>query len=186
MSILNFEHSRRALIADFVFYAASIPALLLLLWLACPATARLTALLLLVLGLLAASAIEYGIHRYILHGVAPFSDWHKQHHARPQARIGTPTVVSALLIYLLVFCPALMFLPFFQALALTLGGVIAYFVYIVTHHATHHWHGSSRWLRTRKRWHALHHGAYSERCYGVSSALWDHLLGSVPPARVRK
>jgi len=178
MSILSFEHSRRAMIVDFVFYGISVPALLLLLWLTCPPAERLLGCFWIIVGFSGAGAVEYGLHRFILHQISPFSDWHKRHHALPRARIGTPTIVSALLIYLFVFSPALIFLPLFQAVALTLGGVAGYLLYIVTHHATHHWRGNNRWLRHRRRWHALHHSRNPERCYGVSSSFWDYVLGS--------
>ena len=41
--------------------------------------------------------LEYVLHRFVLHGVAPFSDWHRQHHLRPLALICSPTVLSAAL-----------------------------------------------------------------------------------------
>ena len=47
-------------------------------------------------------------------------------------------------------------------------------------HALHHWHARGRWLKERKRWHALHHrrGEWPA-CYGVTTSFWDRLFGSV-------
>jgi sterol desaturase/sphingolipid hydroxylase (fatty acid hydroxylase superfamily) len=66
-----------------------------------------------------------------------------------------------------------------RACALTLGVVAGYLAYAVTHHATHHWRADNLWLQRRKRWHALHHhDKEAPRCYGVTSAIWDHVFGS--------
>jgi sterol desaturase/sphingolipid hydroxylase (fatty acid hydroxylase superfamily) len=42
----------------------------------------------------------------------------------------------------------------------------------------HQLHGQGLWLRRHRRWHALHHHAGAEACYGVSLRLWDHVFGS--------
>jgi sterol desaturase/sphingolipid hydroxylase (fatty acid hydroxylase superfamily) len=63
--------------------------------------------------------------------------------------------------------------------AVTLGVVAGYLAYAVTHHATHHWRSGNPWLQRRKRRHALHHHDKTvPRCYGVTSAFWDHVFRS--------
>lgn len=44
---------------------------------------------------------------------------------------------------------------------------------------SHHWRGTSAWLKRRKRWHALHHHAAQPGCYGAVRPLWDPVFGSV-------
>ena len=91
----------------------------------------------------------------------------------------TPTVLSAALVVALVFLPVLAFGGIWNACALTLGVLIGYLLYAVTHHATHHWPAGSAWLKRRKRWHALHHhDAGRLGRFGVTSAFWDHVFGS--------
>ncbi len=52
-------------------------------------------------------AVEYALHRFVLHGLRPFSKWHAEHHRSPAALICTPTWVSALLIAVFVVLPTL-------------------------------------------------------------------------------
>ncbi|NDI84215.1 sterol desaturase family protein [Undibacterium crateris] len=178
MSLFSFEHSKRAMMADFVFYGFSIATLLLFLCLHCAAKDGLSAGIFVFAGCLSANVMEYCLHRFVLHQLTPFRDWHLRHHAQPKALMGTPTIASAALIFLLVALPAYLCLALYQALALTLGTVLGYFLYSLTHHAVHQWHGENRWLRTRKSWHALHHHVNPARHFGVSSVIWDYMFGT--------
>ncbi|MFZ6775034.1 sterol desaturase family protein [Undibacterium sp. SXout7W] len=179
MPLFTIEHSRYAIALDFIFYAFSILGLAVVLWLICPVEQRFSACLLLIAGMIGASIMEYFLHRIILHKIRPFSIWHQRHHDKPRARIGTPTIGSALLILLIVFLPITLFGNILYAVALTLGVVLGYFHYILVHHAIHHWHGHSYWLMKRKRWHALHHSRSASNCFGVTSNIWDHLFCTV-------
>lgn len=178
MNLLSLEHERLGYAADFALYGLAIGLLALDLLAEGPHAHWMALSGYTLAGLLLWSPIEYLLHRFVLHGLAPFKHWHARHHERPTALISSPTVFSASLIVLLVFLPALLVSDRWRASAFTLGILIGYTSYGLTHHAMHHWHGG-RWLRGRKRWHALHHhdGARGE-CFGVTSALWDYLLGS--------
>lgn len=180
MNLFTLEHSKAAYRADVALYGAAAAVLAAFLLLVAPQGQRLENLSFVGLGLLGWTAIEYLLHRFVLHGLKPFSGWHAQHHQRPRALICTPTVLSAALIAMLVFVPALMLGNGWRAGALTLGVLVGYLVYTVTHHATHHWRADHRWLLERKRWHALHHHAEPPVCYGVTSGFWDHVFGSTP------
>jgi cyclopropane-fatty-acyl-phospholipid synthase len=179
MGLFSIEQSKAAYRADIAFYAVSVVILTAWLLLRGPPAHWLQLVGYALAGLSGWTAIEYGLHRFVLHGLKPFSRWHVLHHQRPSALMFTPTPVSASLIAALVFLPALLASELWPASALTLGVLIGYLAYTVTHHATHHWHADSAWLRRRKRWHALHHhrGAQSV-CYGVSTAFWDRVFGS--------
>lgn len=180
MRIFAMEHSRLAYGADFVLYAGSVLAMLAFLLMSGPLAEQWPGIAgFTVLGLASWSAIEYALHRFVLHGLQPFRRWHEDHHRRPQALICTPTVLSGTLIAGLVFLPALLLGDLWRACGLTLGLLIGYLGYAVTHHAIHHWHADHGWLRRRQRWHARHHHLGRPGCYGVSSAFWDHLLDSI-------
>ena len=180
MGLFALEHSKVAYRADFALYGTAVAVLAAVLWVAGPRQQWLTMLALVLLGLGGWTAIEYALHRFVLHGLQPFRRWHAQHHQRPTALICTPTVLSATLIAALVFLPALAWGNLWRACALTLGLLGGYLVYTITHHATHHWRADNAWLKQRKRWHALHHhrAVGKPGCYGVTSAFWDRVFGS--------
>lgn len=183
MGLFSLEHGKLAYRADFVLYGSAMVLLGAALlgaappghgwWLAACSAA----------GLAAWSGIEYGLHRFVLHGPMPFRRWHALHHTRPTALIGTPTLLTATLFLLLAFLPALVLSDLWTACALTLGLLAGYLVYGITHHALHHWRGDRAWLRSLKRWHAMHHRAAQPCCYGVTSPFWDHVFGTAPTPR---
>jgi len=174
MGLLTTEHGRVRYVADFVLYAVASTALAVLLAVVAPYTRRMEILSFALLGLVAWTLVEYMLHRFVLHGIEPFKAWHAEHHRRPRALIGTPTILSAALIAALVFLPALMLSNLWRASALTLGLLTGYLMYAIVHHATHHWRVDNAWLRQVKRHHALHHSPIAgPGRYGVSDAFWD-------------
>jgi sterol desaturase/sphingolipid hydroxylase (fatty acid hydroxylase superfamily) len=179
MGLLTLEHSRIAYCGDFAFYGAAAAILAIVVNADAADGQQLASAALVLAGLASWTAIEYALHRFVLHGLPPFNRWHAEHHRRPTALIGAPTILSSTLILVLVFVPALLIAGWLYACAFTLGVVTGYLGYAITHHATHHWHSRSTWLKRRKRWHALHHHHVdAPGCYGVTSALWDHVFGS--------
>lgn len=179
MGLFSLEHSRAAYRADFALYGAAVVLLAAFLLVAGPRERRLEIAAFAWVGLVSWTAIEYALHRFVLHRLRPFSRWHAEHHQRPMALICAPTILSAALIATLVFLPALVLGNLWSACALTLGVLGGYLSFSITHHATHHWCADSAWLKQRKRWHALHHHAIGQSgCYGVTSAFWDHVCGS--------
>ena len=179
MHLFSIEHGKWAYRADFALYGAAMVGLGSFLLVAAPAQMRVPVAALVLGGLIGWTAIEYALHRFVLHGLRPFSTWHAEHHRRPVALICTPTLLSATLIAALVFVPAWMVGGLWRACALTLGVLAGYVAYAVTHHATHHWHADNDWSRKRKRWHALHHGSVARPGhFGVTSGFWDRVFGS--------
>ncbi len=177
MTFLSLEHGKFAYRADFAIYGAAVLGMATLLLVFAPRAQGLVFVALTLAGLVAWSIIEYVFHRFLLHGMSPFREWHAAHHERPSARIASPTIFSASLIGFLVFLPAWLLAGGWQACALTLGVTIGYYAYAITHHATHHWRASSAWLLRRKRWHAAHHhSGAAPRCFGVTSSIWDRVF----------
>lgn len=186
MGIFSLEHSKAAYAADFVLYGCAVLGLAGALALAGPADQRTAMLALAAAGLLAWSLVEYLLHRFVLHGLAPFKGWHAQHHQRPGALLGAPLVLSVSLIATLVWLPAWLLAGPWRASALTLGLAAGYLAYGLMHHFTHHGRFNSTWLTRKRRWHAQHHARQlPPGCYGVTSTLWDHLFGTAPPASAR-
>lgn len=187
MCWITLEHSPAAYLADFLLYGA----LCLVLGVALilnSTLGQLPGLLLWALfGAAAWTLVEYGVHRFVLHGLPPFSRWHAEHHHRPGALIGAPTWLTASLFGGFAALPAWWLMGARPAAALTLGLVAGYLAYGVIHHATHgELPGLDRrgaWLTRRRRWHALHHArshAIGERHsnFGVSAGWWDRVFGT--------
>lgn len=170
------EHGKAAYWADFGIYGTAVAVLAIALSAFAPREQWLTLAALVVLGAVAWTLMEYALHRFVLHGLEPFLSWHAEHHERPTALMGTPTLLSISLVALLVFLPGLLAAGFWKASALTLGVTAGYLAYALTHHATHHWRSRSPWMARRKRWHARHH--HTAACYGVSCSFWDKVFGS--------
>lgn len=184
MRIFTIEHSQAAYRADFVLYGLAIVGLAAFLGVAAPLGHGVDIVAFTLLGLGSWTAVEYALHRFVLHGLQPFADWHAQHHARPTALICTPTLLSSALVALLIFLPVMLMGDLWRACSLTLGVLTGYLGYAVAHHAIHHSRSRSAWLRERKRWHARHHHeAGAPGCYGVTTSFWDRVFSSVsrPP-----
>lgn len=183
MNLFALEHGRAAYLADIALYGIAVALLGAALTQAGPDVPRREIVAVALAGVALWSLVEYALHRFVLHGIEPFRRWHGLHHDRPMALICTPTILSASLFVVLVFLPALLLGGRWRAGALTLGLLTGYLAYTVTHHATHHWHGRSAWLRKRKRWHALHHHDRSPACFGVTTGFWDRVFGTAGRAR---
>jgi sterol desaturase/sphingolipid hydroxylase (fatty acid hydroxylase superfamily) len=188
MPLISIEHSRNAHRADILLYGASVLGIGIWLGLRAPVGVGLDIVLWAGAGLLGWSAIEYALHRFVLHGLQPFKRWHLEHHRRPLALIGTPTWLSAVLLGGLVGLPAVLGLGRWLGSALTLGVLVGYLAYTLTHHALHHWKLDLIWLQRRKYAHARHHHLQQPCCFGVTSGFWDRVLrtgGHKAPTRVR-
>ena len=182
MGLFTLRQSNLAYRLDFALHGMAIVAVAALIAADTPAHQRWLALGCCAGGLSIWSGLEYALHRFVLHGMAPFQQWHEEHHRRPADLICTPTVLSAALIVALVFLPSLALLSLWPASALTLGVMVGYFAYAVTHHALHRWRPTGTWMKRRKTWHAAHHhGGKIAGHFGVTTQLWDRVLGSDRP-----
>jgi cyclopropane-fatty-acyl-phospholipid synthase len=176
MALFSIDHGPAAYWADFGIYGTAVAALAILLSVLAPREHWPSLAALVVLGVAAWTLIEYAVHRFVLHGLEPFSRWHAEHHDRPKALMSTPTLLSASLVASLIFLPGLLAAGLWRAFAWTLGVLAGYLAYALTHHATHHWRSRGAWMARRKRWHARHH--HMGACYGVSSSFWDRVFGT--------
>jgi len=127
-------------------------------------------------GLIAWTALEYALHRWLLHRVPPFSRLHALHHAHPSALIGTPTWLSAPL-FLALWAALALEASTFVAGGIATGLMIGYLAYAAVHDAVHHRRARpGSWLYHAKLRHARHHRAEADSEFGVSSGIWDAVL----------
>ena len=147
----------------------------------------------LVSGLLAWTWVEYAMHRFVFH-FSPRTPrqerlsflFHGVHHAQPmvQSRLVMPPALS---IPLAAACYAVLYLavgvvagahawvsPVFAGL------ILGYVAYDMTHFATHHF--KVRWAAFQyiRRYHLHHHTQTPGQRFGVTSPLWDMVLGTKP------
>jgi sterol desaturase/sphingolipid hydroxylase (fatty acid hydroxylase superfamily) len=138
------------------------------------------------IGLFIWTITEYVLHRWVFH-FYPKSEFgqrihfifHGVHHDYPNdsKRLVLPPSASipmALALYFLF----LYILPAGTIYAFYTGFLIGYLIYDMTHYALHHANFKSPFWKQLKQHHMLHHYSDSTKGYGVSSALWDKILGS--------
>lgn len=138
------------------------------------------------LGLLAWTAVEYIMHRFVFH-FHPTSEWGKKlhfifhgiHHDYPcdRLRLVLPPSVSiplatAFFFLWKSFIPAPGLYAFFSAF------ILGYLIYDMFHYAIHHLQVKGKLWNQLKTHHLKHHYVDPDKGFGVSSPLWDHLVRS--------
>ncbi len=137
-------------------------------------------------GLFVWTLTEYVLHRFVFH-YHPKTEWgrnfhwmfHGVHHDYPSDPLRLVMVPSvslplATLFYLLfraMFGAA--WAPGFMA-----GFLVGYLFYDITHYAVHHFPVKGSVFGKLREHHMRHHFQQPERGFGVSSPLWDRILGT--------
>ena len=137
-------------------------------------------------GLLLWSLLEYGLHRVVFHWNSKIPtvrkivrQFHLLHHAEPhrndqilvRARFSVPMSVG-ILVSLYVITQSE-----FRTVGL-MAGIWAGFLYYEWVHYRVHTSSSDLGLAAHRRRHFLHHFVDDKSCYGVTSPLWDQILGT--------
>jgi sterol desaturase/sphingolipid hydroxylase (fatty acid hydroxylase superfamily) len=128
---------------------------------------------------------EYMMHRFIFHWVSdnPRAQrisylLHGNHHEFPRdhQRLFMPAVPSMIITSALF----LLFYAIMQknALAFFPGFILGYLLYGSMHYAIHAWNPPFKWMKPIWRNHHLHHYKSDEKGFGVSSHIWDKILGT--------
>lgn len=142
-----------------------------------------------VVGVIGWTFFEYGMHRWIYHGtyknksVREFIEsFHIYHHRNiKDERVLTAGVL------MIVPLAAISLMPFyflFELLSSTgffpyaIGFIGAYGFYEWVHFLIHKLPNPQGYLKWISRYHMHHHDRRWDRCFGNTSSLWDHLLGT--------
>ena len=143
-------------------------------------------LYLIIFGIFIWTFTEYFLHRFIFHFNAK-SDFGKKihfifhgvHHDYPMdsRRLVMPPSVSIPLAALFYYVFYLMFgvndvSPFF------VGFLTGYLFYYMTHYAVHHFNIHNKFWLALKKHHIKHHFQDPNKGYGVSSPIWDIIIGT--------
>ncbi len=145
----------------------------------------LTAMLALGLGLFAFSFIEYFFHRWMFHTRIPlFTQGHDLHHARPLGYDSLPFFLPPVVLLMLAGLFVLI-MPTGFALLLASAITLGYILYGLSHFVIHHVRFKQPLLRRWAGAHHVHH-YHPESNFGVTSSLWDVLLGTKYVRQARK
>ncbi|MDU0369773.1 sterol desaturase family protein [Hymenobacter endophyticus] len=131
--------------------------------------------------------VEYLMHRFLYHmntdtpGKAKFQyTMHGVHHEFPKdkTRLAMPPILT-------VFVASLLFFIFRFTLGNAGFGVLAGFVfgyalYLFVHYAIHVYAPPKNFLKFWWHHHAMHHYRQDEVAFGVSTTIWDHIVGTMP------
>ena len=122
--------------------------------------------------------LEYGIHRWLYHGVEFFIRLHDAHHEEPNAYVGAPPFVGIALIFLLIYLPVEL-ADLTVASGLTTGVLAGYMAYQLVHHATHFWQPArGTYLYRARLRHSGHHYHRKLGNFGITTVFWDQVFGS--------
>lgn len=144
-------------------------------------------LLVLVTGIIAFTFVEYMMHKHFFHMEpdTPAKDKlqytvHGVHHDYPRDkdRLAMPPFVSAA--YALIFYGVFTLIMGDYALYFLPGFLIGYAGYLGVHYAVHAYQPPKNFLKVLWVNHAVHHYKDPDAAFGVSSPLWDFLLGTMP------
>ena len=138
------------------------------------------------LGVVSWTLMEYLLHRFVFH-FEPEVAWGKRlhfifhgvHHDYPSDRLRLVMPPSASVPIALAFYGLFaLLLPADRVDAVVAGLLLGYVVYDLTHYALHHATFQAPWLKALKRLHMQHHFVDPDRGYGVTSPIWDWVLGT--------
>ena len=144
-----------------------------------------TALYIVCAGILAFSFVEYCFHRWLFHGsAAAFEQGHSRHHDLPLGYDSLPFFFAPAAILLLAGLLGLA-APKIGALLFTGGFAAGYAFYGLSHTVIHRMRFQKGLAR---RWAAAHHihHYHPDSNFGVTSPLWDILLGTRYDRRASK
>jgi sterol desaturase/sphingolipid hydroxylase (fatty acid hydroxylase superfamily) len=139
------------------------------------------------LGLLAWTLIEYLLHRFLLHSrphapafLAVVERLHLGHHRNPrdEAKITVPVSGSLPIAAGLMGLFRLLAGSWQVAALLMTGSIAGYLYYETAHFWMHCGARRGRWLRRQRTNHLSHHFEDHRRCFGVTTRLWDLIMGT--------
>ena len=132
---------------------------------------------------------EYAIHRWEGHRRRrPHvgTRLHLQHHSEPSAFPASPTVAAWVALAVVPSAAAAWWLAGIVATGLPVGFALGYLVYEWLHYRIHVHPPRGAWGRWARHHHFAHHFRDPHGNFGVTTAVWDRLLGTdLGPGPVR-
>ena len=169
-----------------IFYGTSVLSMVLVL--GAYGIALKAALGLFFVGLVFFTLVEYTVHRYFYHmstadpGRARIQYmFHGVHHEFPRdkKRLALPPAMS--IVVASAFMGLFWLLLGVAGFAFGSGFLTGYATYLMIHYAIHVHPPPKNFLGAVWKHHNLHHFVGDTAAFGVSSPLWDHIFGTMPP-----
>jgi sterol desaturase/sphingolipid hydroxylase (fatty acid hydroxylase superfamily) len=137
----------------------------------------LAVFLTIVFGMFIFSFFEYFVHRWLFHGsVRIMAEGHCAHHLNPMGYDSLPFFLPAMVLLILTGIFVLL-MPPENAFLLTGTITFDYAIYGLSHFAIHHVHFQRSWAKHWSAHHLIHHRNPANN-FGVTTPLWDVLLGT--------
>ena len=142
------------------------------------------------LGICLWPALEYGLHsglgHLFLRGKTAFSREHLRHHAEKDWFSPTwKKVAAAIPVFVILLILFSLITQFKNALALTTGFALMYFVYELIHRTAHTRGPTGPYSRWVRRNHFSHHFKNPRKNHGVTTPFFDYIFRThVSPAKV--
>jgi len=142
---------------------------------------------LMALGMLVWTLMEYLLHRFLLHSrphapafLSIVEKLHLGHHRNPQdeSKITVPVSGSLVIASALLGLFRLMTGSWSMAALLMTGSIAGYLYYETVHFWIHCGAHRERWLKQRRVNHLSHHFKEQTSCFGVTTQMWDLILGT--------
>lgn len=130
------------------------------------------------------SLLEYAVHRWLYHRWPTIvRRIHRHHHADVRLVQGAPCFAT---LGVAAVLGALAALVVDRGLAATFAGTVlaGYFAQSVVHAQLHRGRRAPRWLDGLRRHHLAHH-RHDDGNYGITTTVWDRVLGTARPAAER-
>jgi hypothetical protein len=158
----------------------------------------LTALAYLVLGVGCWTAMEYFVHRYVLHGRFPdgpefwkhrvhtfFDTMHGDHHQRPWDGMYINGYLDSIP-FAALFVLLSLLAPYYTAPVLVAGLLQSYVIEEWVHYSVHFCRFQSKYFQYIRYHHWYHHSPRgAQRAFGLTTGLWDLFSGTRIPENIR-
>lgn len=128
-------------------------------------------------GLFCWTFIEYFIHRFLMHAKERKGHTHGDHFHHHSTGIIFTTHVKRIL-FIAAAVSSLWTGIFISAYILLPAGILTGFAIYSYMHVWLHKQWATRWLGGLQKFHIQHHIGQTEKCFGVTTMLWDHLFNT--------
>ncbi|KAK8575833.1 hypothetical protein V6N13_032853 [Hibiscus sabdariffa] len=132
--------------------------------------------------------LEYCFHRFLFH-IDTESYWgntfhyliHGCHHKHPMdgLRLVIPPAEAAILALMFWNLYGILFTLSIRPVMFG-GGLIGYVMYDMIHYYIHHGQPTKQSLKSIKKYHLNHHFRIQNKGFGITTALWDRVFGTLP------